>query len=130
MSEELIASRKLIAKLRRELGLEIISVGTAWNKARRKEVSGKRIGFYKPRFVKVGDEWKYARKHDDSVSYTVCDPMSIGRKVGQSKLRKYYAGQRKAHACAKTDKIVVELGLSKEDKLFLKRQAKAAKYAF
>lgn len=130
MSEELKALKQSISTLRRELGLEFITVGTAWNKARRKEVSGKRIAFYKPRFVKVGDEWKYARKHDGNVSMTVVDPMSIGRKVGQSKLRKYYAGIRKARACAKTDKIVIELGLSKEDKLFLKRQAKAAKYAF
>ena len=143
MSEEHKALRKTMSTLRRELNMEFISVAPAWNKARRKETSGKRVGFFKPRFVKVGDEWRYARKHeglttdmDDpksiggNMSFTIIDPMSISRKVGQSKSRKYFAGLRKIHACAKTDKIVFELGLSKEEKLFLKRQAKAAKYAF
>jgi hypothetical protein len=130
MNEAILASRKHIGALARELGLQFVTLGTALNKARHKDVVGQRIGFYKPRYVKVGDEWKQARKVDGNVSYTIVNPMSISRKVSQSKLRKYHSLRRAIHACERVDSIEITFGLSKEDKLFLKRQAKAAKYAF
>ena|SRR6188508_263816 len=121
---------QLWADLRRNENISIASVGAYYNLANRKIVSGKRIGYYKPRFVKVGDEYKYARKNDGNVSYTVVNPDAIGRKVSQSKLRKYYALRRKETVCAQTDKIVFTFGLSKEDALMRKREAKRLKYSF
>ena len=130
MNDALKALQIDIAALRREAGLNFISLGKAVNKARRKDVSGVKVGYFKPRFRKEGDEYKYARKNDGNVSYTIVNPESIGRKISASRLRKYYALLRALSATSHIDEIVVTIGSCKRDELFLKREAKKAKHAF
>lgn len=112
----------------KDIGIERYSFGVAIKPSARKKVDGKRIAYYKPRFKKVGDEYKYARKNDGNVSYTVVNPESITRTAKQRCLRKYRAWLRKQNAERETNAIVFTLGLSKADALEQKRYNKKLKY--
>src|SRR5688572_6305982 len=101
MSEKHTELRRHIASLRKSLGMEIHSVGTALKRVHRKKVGGIRVAYYKP----LSERRKRAPDKVGDVSYTIVNPESVTNKCRAKCARKYHAWLRKVNADLRTDAI-------------------------